>query len=811
MEALTQDARYAMRMLLKNPGFTLVATLALALGIGANTAIFSVVNAVMIRPLPYRDASRLVMVWENNRSRGKPQNVVSPANFLDWKEQSDAFEDMAAFYDTLFNLTGLDDPEEIPGQRVTLNLFGLLGAEPMLGRAFEPDDAQPSRQDSVILSYGLWQRRFGGDPNIIGKTIKLNAEIYTIIGVMPPDYQLFVKNNSTTGTRAEIWAPMMFEKEDRVRRGRYISAVARLKDGVTLGQAQSQMDALGDALERQYPDFNTGWGINLVPFREQFTGEIRRPLLVLLGAVALVLLIACANVANLLLARAASRQREIAIRLAVGASRARVIRQLLIESTLLAVLGGAAGLLLAMWGVDALVGLGPKELLPTSGASINLLVLGFTLSVSLLTGLVFGLAPAIEATHSNLNETLKEGGKAAVSGRRSHRLRNLFVIAEIAMALVLLIGSGLLVKSFVKLQAVSPGFNPDHLLTVRLRLPYKTYPDADQHVRFFRDALARVRQIPGVRSASAVSFLPFAGPGAATGFSVAGRPWPRPGEWPVADVRVCDGDYFQTMGIPLVKGRTFSEREQTVPSHVVVINETLAREMFPDEDPIGKRLFIQMMNDPPACEIIGVVGDVKHSGLDQQPRSMTYWPHVELAYPGMTLVARTEGGPLGYVTAVRREVQALDNDQPIANVYTMEQLLSESVARARFSATLLAIFAGVALVLAAVGIYGVMSYAVTQRTHEIGIRMALGADQAAVMRMVIRQGMTLAVIGVGAGVAASLALTQLLASLLFGVRATDPLTFITIALALTGVALGACFVPARRATKVDPMVALRYE
>jgi putative ABC transport system permease protein len=811
METLAQDARYAIRMLLKKPGFTAVAAFALALGIGANTAIFSVVNAVMIRPLPYRDASHLVMVWEDNRTRGKHQNVISPANFLDWQEQSDVFADMAALYDTTFNLTGVADPEEIPAQRVTLNLFDLLGAQPMLGRTFEADDAQTSRQDSVILSYGLWQRRFGGDPDMIGKTIKLNTQIYTIIGVMPPDYQLFVKNGSITGSRAEMWAPMIFDQNDRVRRGRYATAVARLKDGVTLEQAQSQMAALAASLENLHPEFNTGWGVSLVSFREQFTGEMRKPLLMLLGAVAFVLLIACANVANLLLARAAARQKEMAIRLAIGASRARIIRQLLIESMALAVLGGAAGLVLAMWGIDALVALGPKELLPTGGAHLNPVVLGFTMLVSLITGLVFGLAPALEASRPNLNEALKEGGKAAASGGRAHRLRNLFVIAEIAMALVLLVGSGLLIKSFARLQSVNPGFNPKNLLTAHVTLPYAKYHDAGQSEQFFRDLLARVREIPGVHSASAINFLPFSGPGSATRFSVVGRAAPPPGQEPVLDTRVCDAGYFQTMSIPLVKGRTFSEREQSVASHVVMINETMAREMFPGEDPIGKRLVIQMMRDPQPCEIIGVVGDVKHAGLDSEVRSMSYWPHVELAYPFMTLVARTDGDPLNYVTAVRREVQALDNDQPLAGVYSMEQLMSESVARARFSATLLAIFAAVALILAAVGIYGVMSYTVTQRTHEIGIRMALGAGHQAVMRMVIRQGMRLAVIGIGAGLAASLALTRLLASLLFGVSPTDPVTFIVIALALTGVALGACAVPARRATKVDPMVALRYE
>ncbi|HJQ22322.1 MAG TPA: ABC transporter permease, partial [Blastocatellia bacterium] len=752
-----------------------------------------------------------VMVWENDRNRGRPQSVVSTTNFLDWKEQNDVFEDMAAFYDTPFNLTGVADPEEIPGQRVTANMFDLLGAHAMLGRTFAPEETVPELEGKVILSYGLWQRRFGADPAVIGQAIHLNANVFTVIGVMPPDYQLFVKKNSLAGARPEIWAAMGFDKEDRVRRGRYIIGVARLKDGVTLAQAQGQMDALAAELERQYPDFNAGWGISLVPFREQFAGEMRRPLYMLMGAVALVLLIACANVANLLLARAASRQKEIAIRMAVGASRTRIIRQLLIESILLALLGGAAGLLLAMWGVDALVALSPKELLPATGARINLFVLGFTLLVSLVTGVLFGLAPALEASRTNLNETLKEGGRTAMSGGRSHHLRNLFVVAEVAMALLLLVGAGLLVKSFVRLQSVNPGFDPKDLLTVRLRLPYTSYPDPQQRVRFFRDAVARLRQVPGVRSASAISFLPFAGPGTGAGYSVEGRPFPRPGEWPVVDVRACDADYFQTMGIALLKGRSFSEREQTVKSHVVVINETLAREMFPGEEPIGKRLIIQTVNNPPACEIIGVVGDVKHGGFDSQVRAMSYWPYVENEYLGMTLVARTDGDPMAYVTAVRREVQALDNDQPIASVYTMEQLLAESVARARFITTLLALFAGIALTLAAVGIYGVMSYSVTQRTHEIGIRMALGAGQAKVMRMVIRQGMTLALAGVATGLVAALTLTRLLASLLFGVSATDPATFIAIPLVLAGVALGACFVPARRATRVDPMVALRYE
>ena len=814
MNTLIHDLRSGLRMLVHKPGFAAVAVTTVALGIGANTAIFSVINAVMILPLPYRDASRLVTVWEDNRNRGNHQNPVSPANFMDWKEQSDVFEDIAALYDTRFNLSGVADPEEIPGQRVTLNMFEVLGAQAMIGRTLEAGDAEPARQDSVVLSYGLWQRRFGGDKDIIGKPVQLNANVFTVIGVMPPNFQLFFRTASLTGNRAEIWAPMMFGNDDRVRRGRYATGVARLKDGVTRQQAQSQMDSIAGTLEREYPDFNTGWGVSIVPFREQFTGDMQRPLLVLLGAVALVLLIACANVANLLLARAVSRKKEMAIRLAVGANRGRLIRQLLVESTALGIVGGAAGLLLAMWGVDALFALGPKELLPVGGARINFSVLGFTLLVSLLTGLVFGVVPALEASRTNLNETLKEGGRAVLSGgrsRRSHHLGNLFVISEVAMALVLLIGAGLLIKSFARLQSVNPGFNPRNLLTVRVSLPYAKYHEEGQTGRFFRDALTRIRQIHGVRTAGAVSFLPFTGPGAATGFTVAGNPWPLPGQWPVVDVRVCDSDYFQAMGIPLIKGRTFTEREQIEKRHVVIINETLAREMFPGEDPIGRGLIIEMMNDPPPSEIIGVVGDVKHKGYDGAVRAMSYWPQAELPYSGMTLVARTDGNPLDYVAAVRREVQALDQDQPIASVYTMEQLMSESVARARFITMLLTIFAGVALILAVVGMYGVMTYSVTQRAHEIGIRMALGATSRDVVSMIVAEGLRVTAIGLAVGLTGALLLTRVIASLLFEVRASDPITFVLVGIGLTAVGLLACFVPARRAAKVDPMIALRYE
>ncbi|MGA9769121.1 MAG: ABC transporter permease [Blastocatellia bacterium] len=811
METLFQDLRYGVRMLAKNPGVTIVAVIALALGIGANTAIFSVVNAVMLKPLPYKNADGLVMVWEHNRTRDRRQNVVSPANFLDWKEQNNVFEDMAGFYDTRVNLTEMDDPEEIPGQRVTSNMFSLLGTYPMLGRAFEGEDGQEGHADLAILSHGLWQRRFGGNPGVINQTIKLNGRPFTIIGVMPPDFQLFIKSGSMTGKQAEIWAPFSLGADFRVRRGRFMSAVARLKAGVTVEQAQAEMTSIAGALEQQYPEFDKNWGVNLVPLRQQFTGEISTPLFVLFGAVVFVLLIACANVANLLLARAAARQKDMAIRAALGASRTRLVRQLLTESVLLAGMGGALGLLVAVWGVDLLLALAPKDLPPMAGVGINYLVLGFTLLISLLTGLIFGLVPAIEASRPDLNETLKEGGRSAAAGARSHRVRNFFVVAEIAMALVLLIGSGLMIRSFARLQSVNPGFNPENVLTVRLLLPASKYPEGPQIISFFRQTLARIEAMPGVRSAGAISFLPFTTLGAATGFTIEGQPAPAAGQKPTLDVRVCDPNYFQTMGIPLIKGRTFTEKEATELSHVVIISEAMARDYFPNEDPIGKRVRIDMMENPAPCEIIGVVGDSKHQGLDIEPRAMSYWPHSELAYSAMTIVARTEGDPLSYRSAVQTAVQGLDKDQPIADVRTMEQWLSDSVSRARFSMLLLSIFAAVALLLAMVGIYGVMSYTVTQRTHEIGIRMALGASSTDVMRMVVRQGMILALIGVGCGLAASLALTRVMAGLLFGVSATDPATFGLIAALLAAVALLACAVPARRATKVDPMIALRYE
>jgi putative ABC transport system permease protein len=809
MKTILQDLKYGARMFWKSPGFTLVAVIALALGIGANTAIFSAVNTLILRPLPYRESNRLVMVWEFNRTKNVHQNVINPGNFMDWRDQNKVFEEMAAFIDFRTNLTGKEEPVEIPAQGATTNLFHVLGVEPIKGRGFTEEDAT-SDANPVIISYNLWQTRFGGDPKVVGQRITLSGEEATIIAVMPAGFQWFIKKGSLTGKAPELWAPIQFTETNRGR-GRAYSAVARLKPGVTREQAQAEMNTIGSRLEQQNAQLNAGWGVEVVPLREQFVGEIRPALLILLGAVGFVLLIACANVANLLLARAAVRQREIAIRTALGANRWRVIRQLLTESLLLSTLGGVLGLMLAWWGIELLIAFSPPDLLTLEKISINPMVLVFTTAVSFLTGIVFGIAPALEATRTNTSEMLKEGGKGIGGSPRAKRLRAAFVIAEVALSLVLLVGAGLLVKSFMRLQSVNPGFNADNLLTMRVILPTSKYKEEAQKVAFFKEAVGRIQALPGVQSAGAVSFLPFTGLAAATSFKIEGKPEPPAGQRLSTDVRVTDENYFKAMGIPLVSGRTFNADEEREKRHVVVINETLARKYFPGEDPIGKRLTISMGEKPEPTEIIGVVGDVKHMSLDTEMKPMVYWPHPELAYSGMTIVIRTTGDPTQLAAPAQGAIQSIDPNQPVSDVRTMNQLLAESVARARFNTLLLGLFSAVALVLACVGIYGVMSYTVTQRTREIGIRMALGAKRGDVLRMVLGQGMLLAAIGVGLGVAAAFALTRLMASLLFEVSASDPLTFAAVSMLLALVALAACYIPARRATKVDPMTALRYE
>jgi putative ABC transport system permease protein len=811
MRTLWQDVRFGIRVLFKSPGFTAVAVLAVALGVAANTAIFSVVNAVLLEPLPYKEPGRLVMVWESNVQNDLHQNSVSPANLIDWKEQTTVFDDMAGFFDRRTNLTGDGDPVELPVQFVTPNLFNIIGVEPLMGRGFMPDDVKPDAQRVVVIGNGLWLRRFGGDRQIVGKTITLSGNKVTVVGVMPAGFQWFVRKNSLNEKPPEMWAPFGLTDQMRVRQGRFMASVARLKPDVTRERAEAELSQLAARLEQQYPDFNKGWGVEVVSLREQFAGRIRPALWVLLGAVGFLLLIACANVANLLLARGAARHKEIAIRTALGAGRWRVVRQLLTESLLLAALAGALGFLLAWWGVEALAALSPPDLLDVGGVRLNLPVLGFTLGVSILTGVVFGLVPALEASRLDTSESLKEGAKGTTGGVRSRRLRSAFVVAEIALSLVLLVGAGLLLKGFARLQSVNPGFNADGLLTMRVEVPITKYKEDAQFINFFRQVEERIGALPGVESVGMVNYLPFAGPGAATDFKIVGRPAPPVGEEPSTDVLVVDENYFRTMGITTLRGRTFSAQEATEERRVAVVSESLARKYFPGEDPIGQRLVVDMKDDPEPTEIIGIVGDVRHKSLNDDAQPTVYWPQPELTYSFMTLVVRAKGDPAALAPAARREIQALDPEQPVADVRTMNQLLAGSVGRARFSAMLLGLFAVVALVLAAVGVYGVMSYAVARRTHEIGVRVALGAQGRDVLRLVLVQGMRLALWGVLLGVVGSLALTRLLSSLLYGVSATDPATFVGVSLLLASVALVACYVPARRATKVDPMVALRYE
>jgi putative ABC transport system permease protein len=811
MRTLLQDLRYGARVMWKTPAVTLVAIVALTLGIGANTALFSVVNAVLLRSLPYTEGERLALVWENRKSgTGNPQNVINLGNFYDWKDQNSVFVDMAAFFDRNVNLTSDGEPEEVPAQIATTNLFSVLGVNAFQGRTFDSEDGKPGQPNVVVISYSLWQRRFAGS-QVVGRKITLNNQENIIVGVLPDEVGWHVQKGSMINRAPEIWSPWQVSNELRQRHGRFARAVARLKPGVTWTQAQNEMNVIAARLEQQYPEFDTNWGVNVVPLRTQLTGEIRKPLFILLGAVGFVLLIACANVANLLLARAASRKKEIAVRAGLGASRWRIARQLITESVLLALVGGAFGLLLAWWGTKALIALSPPGLMDLRNVAVSLPVLGFTFALTLLTGIIFGLVPALEAARFDLNDSLKEGGKNIGGGSRSHRLRNLFVVTQVALALVLLVGAGLFMKSLGRLRSVDPGFNAEKLLTMRISLPGRKYDTDQKALDFFSRALEQIRSLPGVQTAGAINTLPFAGPHSGTSIEIEGQPKLPPGHELSTGICVTDVDYFRAMQIPLKRGRLFSEQEAKEMRHVVVVNETFVRKNLPGQDPLGQRVTINMKDENVPTEIIGVVGDTKHLGLDTENEEMAYWPQPELVYTSMTLVMRTQSDPAGVAPAARNVIRNLDPEQPIGEVNTMEGLLAKSVARSRFNATLLTVFSLVALVMAAVGIYGVMSYSVQQRTHEIGLRMALGAQQTDVLRLVIKQGVLLGLIGVGAGLIASFALTRLVVSLLFEVPATDPRTFGAVAGGLFLITLIACYLPARRATKVDPLVALRYE
>jgi putative ABC transport system permease protein len=815
MQTLWQDLRYGARMLMKKPGFTLVAVITLALGVGANTAIFTVINAALLRPLPYEDAERLVVVATTMRRETVEVRSVSYPDFVDWRDQNTVFERIAAQASPSFTLTGGAEPERVNGELVSADYFPLLRARATIGRTFLPEeDRTPDTHRVALVGYGLWQRRFGGSSALLGQTIQLNDSDYTVVGVMPEGFR-------GVSDDAEIWLPMMMVSSVRNvgvlqrREQRWHSTVARLKPGVTLAQAQAEMDAIMRPLEQAYPNSNRNRGVRVTPLNEQFFGGLQLTLWILLGAVGCVLLVACANVANLQLQRAAGRASEMAVRLALGATTRRLIRQLLTESLLLAAVGGSLGILIALWSVDFLVKLSPVTFPNFVKFTIDARVLGFSLLISVLTGALSGLAPALQAARPALNETLKAGGRGGSGGLGRNRLLSSIVVSEIALALTLLIGAGLMIRSLQRLQAVDPGFNVDRLLTMRVSLPLQQYP-GERIIAFSQQLRERLQALPGAQSVALASDLPLSGNTSAGPIELEGRhEAPAGGEFRMYRHRVTPG-FFSTLGIPLVKGRDFTVDDHSQAPRVAIISETMARRYWPDEDPIGKRLREDNRGAPnpgPWLSIVGVVKEVKYRGLPQNPNADpdVYMPLAQAPVGNLFLAARSGVDPKSLIAAVRGVLQQLDPNLPAYEVTTMAEQVTNQTTRSRFSAWLLGVFGALALALAAIGIYSVMAYAVEQRSREIGVRVALGARAGDVLKMVIGQGMRMALAGVALGLGAALALTQLMKRLLFGVGTADPLTYGAIALLLTLVALLACYVPARRATEVDPLVAIRCE
>ncbi|MGA2593654.1 MAG: ABC transporter permease [Bryobacteraceae bacterium] len=803
---LLQDIRYSFRTPAQNPAFTAVAAIALALGIGANTAVFSVFNGVLLNPLPYPEPRALIWLWPADVRTGTPfRGAISPPDFVDYRKQTTVFEHLSAFLQMNLTLTGSGEAERVPAAGVSAGFFETLGIQPALGRAILPEDEQVGWPQIAILSDGLWRRRFGADPRVVGKTLNLDGKGVTIAGVMPPGFD-FPKD-------AQIWQPIPFGyAELKVRRFHFLRVVGRLKPGVTIEQAEAQMKSVCAGLARTYPDSNAVYSSHLVRLLDEMVGDLRPTLTVLMAAVGFVLLIACANVAHLLLARGAARQKEIAIRSSLGASSGRVLRQFLTESLLLAVLGGALGALFAVWELKILVALHAVNVPRLDEVHLNGRVLGFTAALSILSGVLFGLLPALRASRPDLSAILNEQGRGSSAGRAHHRFHNTLVIAEVAIAVVLLSGAVLMIRSFQRLAHVNPGFNPARLMSLQIELPMSPDFDPKRNVSlaFFRPLLERLKALPGVESAGLVSELPLSGQANDTNFTIEGRPPVAPSETPNADQRVVSPGYFQTMGIPLIKGRYFTESDNENSAKVVIVGRTLAEKFFPNQEPVGQHLNIDL-GLPFRCEIVGVVGDVLHRSMSGSPYPVTYVPYAQDTQLRANIVIRTRTDALTTAEAIKRQVHALNADVPIFGLHAMDDLVSDSVGWPRFRTLLLGVFAGIALILAAAGIYGVMSYSVTLRTHELGIRVALGAGRKELMKLVVGRGMLLALAGVAVGLAAAAGMARLIANMLYEVPPTDPVSFLTVPLILAAVAFLANYLPARRAMKLDAMTALRHD
>jgi len=804
METLWQDLRYGARQLARSPGFTVVAVLTLALGIGANTVMFSVVNGVLLRPSPYHDSDRIVTLWQDNQKLGAREEV-SPANFLDWQERSRSFEALALVEPYGLDYAGEGEPESIRASLVSEDFFRVLAVSPFLGRTFSAEEYQAGNTNVAVFSYGLWRRKFGADPGIVGRTLRLDEAPYVVVGVMPPEFQF--------PSKQEIWAPRVFSERDKQSRGsNYLTSIARLKAGQSLEQAQAEMRAIGAQLEQEYPRTNAGFSVAVLPLTDHLVGEVRPALLVLLAAVGFVLLIACANVANLLIARGTERQGEFAVRAALGAGRWRLIQQTITESALLALMGAAGGILLAFWGIDLIRTLAPADFPRLDKVGLDATVLGFTMGLSILTAVTFGLAPGWFLAAFGGQQSLKEGGRTAAGGTISGVVRRGLVVAQVALALVMLIGAGLLARSFFELLNVELGFQPARVLAMQVFVYGDKYPTNNERLQFLEDTLERLSGLPGVEAAGAASFLPFveAQIDIDSKFTIAGHPVPSEDEAPTVNVTIVTPDYFRTMQIPLVRGRLLSETDTADGELVLLINEEMARRQWLTGDPVGQEMTLRFGGSKPR-RIVGVVGSVRHSGLQGSRVPEVFLPLRQNPFGSMTLLVRTAKTPEALLPALKAQVWAADKDMAIWSVASMDQLISDSVAGRRFQLLLFGVFAALALVLATVGIYGVISLLTAQRTHEIGVRMALGAQPGEILGLVLRQGMKLTLLGLALGAASSVALTRFLASFLFGITATDPLAFAAAALVLAAVALLACWVPARRAARVDPMVALRYE